>query len=234
MWSTVHNAAKCSCLLGANCTRKFLLRIIRWTRHSIAAGFCMVEYCTIHTCSTPWNRVWVLVDTHKHGTIVRVTWNSSGVWHEVARVLQSPCWWALSFSWDHCDCHPCWNIAHGTGGIVVVKSSKWSSSPWFVLSSIHWAEPLHSRCVCKVVWIIGHAEVVGTSSHVAIPASSSPSCIHQFSSSDIWAAGFSPPYVDHPTIPWARGTCYSLLSSLSLRSAGTRHPISPIPSIPSS
>ena len=107
-------------------------------------------------------------------------------------------------------------------------------SPYFILSSIHRAEPLHSRCVSKVVWIIGHAEVVGTSSSVAVPASSSPSFIHQLCSSDIWAAGFPSPCVDHSTIPRTRRTCYSLFSSLSLRSTGTRQTISSIPSIPPS
>ena len=73
-------------------------------------------------------------------------------------------------------------------------------SPCLILSSIHRAKPLHSWLVCNVVWIIWNAEVVGTSSSVAVPASSSPSCIHQLSSSDIWTAGFSPPCVDHSTI----------------------------------
>ena len=50
-----------------------------------------------------------------------LTWNSFVSRHEVARVLQSPCWWTPSFSWDHCDCHLCWSIAHGTGNIVVVN-----------------------------------------------------------------------------------------------------------------
>ena len=187
----------------------------------------MVEYCTMSIWGTFWNRVWVLVNTLKHGAIV---WRTPMGWHEVARVLQSPCWWTPSFSWDHCNCHPCWSITQSTGNIVLENSFEWCS-PCFILSSIHIAPPLHSRLVCKVVWIIGHAEVVGTSSSVAKPASSSPSCIHQLSSIDIWAASFSPPCVDHPSIPWARWTCCSLLSSLSLRPTRTRQPISPIPSI---
>ena len=195
----------------------------------------MVKQCTIIIWSTSWNRVWVLVNTLKHGTIVNVTWISFVVWHEVARVLQSPCWWTPSFSWDHCDCHPCWSIADSTGNIVFLNSWEWSSWLWLILSSIHRAPPLHPRLVCKVVWIIGHAEVVSTSSSVAPPASSSPSCIHELCSSDIWAAGFSPPYVDYPSIPWARWTCYSLISPLSSRSMRTRHTISPIlPSLPRS
>ena len=60
-------------LLSANCTCQFFLGIIRWTRHSFAMGFNMVEQCTINAWSTSWNRVWVLVNTLKHGTIVRVT-----------------------------------------------------------------------------------------------------------------------------------------------------------------
>ena len=114
-----------------------------------------------------------------------------------------------------------------------MNSLEWSYpwSPCLILSSIHIAGSLHSRLVCKVVWIIWHAEVVGTSSSVPPPASSSPSCIHQISSSDIWAAGFSPPCVHHPTVPWTRRTCYSLLSFLSLRPTRTRQTISPIPSI---
>ena len=91
---------------------------------------------------------------------------------------------------------------------------------------------LHSRLVCKVVWIIEHAEVVGTSSSVAPPASSSPSCIHQLSSSDIWAAVFSPLRIDHPSISCTRRTCYSLLSPPSLRPTRTRQTVSSIPSIP--
>ena len=220
-------------LLGTNCTCQFFLGVIRWTRHSCASGFSVVEKCTINIWGTPWNRVWVLVNTLKHVMIANIVWVSFVGWHEVARVLQSPCWWTPSFSWDHCDCHPCWSITHSTGNIVVVNSCEWFMVCQ-ILSSIHRAKPLHSRLVCKVVWIIRHAEVVGTSSSASKPASSSPSCIHQLCSSDIWAAGFSPPCVDYPTIPWARWTCYPLLSPLSLRSTRTRHTISPIPSIPPS
>ena len=115
-----------------------------------------------------------------------------------------------------------------------MNSSKWSLCPWLILSSIHRAVTLHSRLEFKVVWITGHAEIVGTSSNVAKPASSSPSCIHKLSSSGIWAGHFPPPCVDHPTILWTGRTCYSLLSPLSLWPTRTRHPISPIPSIPPS
>ena len=94
-------------LLGTNCTDEFFLWVVRWTSHSIAVSFNMVEQGTIGTGSTPWYWVWVLVNTHIHGTVTPRSW----CWHEVARVLQRPCQWTLSFSWDHCDCHPRWSIA---------------------------------------------------------------------------------------------------------------------------
>ena len=158
---------------------------------------------------------------------------SISFWHEVARVFQSPCWWTLSFSWDDCDCHPCWSIAHSTGNIVVVNSSKWCSS-CLILCSIHIVAPLNSRCVAEIVWIIRHAEVVGCTSLMWRVCSTSPSCIHKCGTWDTWTTTFPPSCVDHSSIPWSRRTCYSLVSPLSLRSTGTRHPISPISSISSS
>ena len=92
-----------------------------------------LQQCTINIWGTPWNRVWVLVNTLKHGTIVNIAWVSFVGWHEVARVLQSPCWWTASFSWDYCDFHPCWSIAHSTGNIVVMNSFEWSCS-WLILN----------------------------------------------------------------------------------------------------
>jgi len=151
-------------------------------------------------------------------------------WHEVARVLQSPCWRTPSFSWDHCNCHPCWSITHSTGNIVGMNSWEWSSHcP--ILNSIHIVVPLNSRLVAEIVWIIRHAEVVCCSSLLLKVWSTSPPCIYQCGARDTWAAVFSPPCVHHPTIPWTRGTCYSLLSFLSLRTTGTSYTISSIPSI---
>ena len=105
---------------------------------------------------------------------------------------------------------------------MVVNGLKFSFSTW--LNSIHKAD---SSRVLMVVWIIRHAKVVGTSPMLCgSKASSTPSCIHQLSSSScIWAAGFSPPCVYHSTLPWIKGTWYSLLSLLSLRSTGTWHSI---------
>ena len=217
-------------LFGTNSTGEFFLRIIRWAQHSLAVGFNMVKQSTISTRSTTWHWVWVFVNTLIHGARAAIP---PCLWHEVARVLQSPCWWTLSFSWDHCDCHPCWSIAHSTGNIVVENSSQWCSS-CFVLCSIHIVPALNSRLVAEIVWIIRHAEVVDCSSLISIPWSTSPSCIHQCGACDIWTAIFPPPCVDHSSIPWSRRTCYPLVSSLSLWSTGTRHPISSISSISSS
>ena len=207
-------------LFGTNSTGEFFLRIIRWAQHSIAVGFNMVKQSTISTWSTTWYWVWVLVNTLIHGAMTITI-----VWHEIARVLQSPCWWTLSFSWDHCDCHPCWSIAHSTGDIVLINSREWSSS-CLIPCSIHIVVPLNSRCVAEIVWIIWHAEVVGCSSLMCVVCSTNPSCIHQSGAWDIWTTAFPPPCVDHSTISWSRGTCYSLLSLLSLWSTRTRHPIS--------
>ena len=109
----------------------------------------MVKQSTVSTWSATWYWVWVCVNAFIHGAMM-VTYK---FWHEVARVLQSPCWWTLSFSWDHCDCHCCWSIAHSTGDIVLGNTFKWSS-PWLILYSIHIIVPLNSRCVAEIVWII--------------------------------------------------------------------------------
>ena len=221
-------------LLGTNCTGQLFLWVIRWAGHSIAVSFNMEEYCRISTSSTSWYWVWVLINTLVHGTIVVVV--KYCCWHEVARVLQSPSRWTAGFSWDHHDCHPRWSIAHSTGSIVVMKSWEWSRSTvtCLVLHSIHIAVTLNSRLIAEVVWIIRHAEVVGCSSPMRVIRSTSPPCIHQLSSWDIWTASFPPPCVDYSTTPWASRTLragYSSHPSLSLWPTGTRHPISSIPSI---
>ena len=59
-------------LFGTNCTGEFFLWVIRWTSHSIAVSFNMVEQGTIGTGSTPWYCVWVLVNTLIHDTIVAI------------------------------------------------------------------------------------------------------------------------------------------------------------------
>ena len=66
-----------------------------------------------------------------------------------ARVLQSPCRWTMSFSWDHCDCHPRWSIAHSTGSIVFVNSWEWPTV-WLILHSIHIAVTLNSGLIAEI------------------------------------------------------------------------------------
>ena len=118
-------------LFGTNCTGEFFLWVVRWTSHSIAVSFNTVEQGTIGSGSTAWYWVWVLVNTLKHGVMVAIVG-----WQGVARVLQSPCWWTMSFCWYHCDCRPRWNIANGTGSIVVMNSWEWSRI-CVVLHSVH-------------------------------------------------------------------------------------------------
>ena len=73
-------------LLGTNCTGELFLGIVRWTRHSPAFCFYMVEQGTVNMGSTPWYGIWVLVDTLKHGAKMKRYRASVGFGHEVARV----------------------------------------------------------------------------------------------------------------------------------------------------
>ena len=120
----------------------------------------MVEQSTTCLRGTAWHWVRVLVNTLIHGA--RGVIPQSCTWHEVAWVLQSPCWWTLSFSWDHCDCHPCWSIAHSTGDIVVINSCEWHS-PCLILCSIHHSCALElqayswdslDRQACRDSWLL--------------------------------------------------------------------------------
>ena len=190
----------------------------------------MVKHSTISIRNTTWHWVWVLVNTLVHSTLVVIP--EPCFWHEVAGVLQSPCWWTPGFSWNHGDCHPCWSIAYSTGYIVIVNSWEWCSCECLILCSIHVAVSLDSRLVAEIVWIIRHAEVVGCSSLMCIPCSTNPPCIHQCGTWDTWTATFPPPCVDHSTTSRSRGTCYSLVSSSVL--VGPRGPGTPSrPSLPS-
>jgi len=55
------------------------------------------ELSTICVCCTPRQGVRILVYTLKHWAIVFTVSSASISRHQVARVLKSPCWWALSF-----------------------------------------------------------------------------------------------------------------------------------------
>ena len=51
----IHHCLRLICmLLGANCTSEFFLWVVRWTSHSNAVSFNMVEQGTIDIRSTPW------------------------------------------------------------------------------------------------------------------------------------------------------------------------------------
>ena len=78
-------------------------------------------------------------------------------------------------------------------------------------------------CQCVIICSEG-TPVIGCSSFMLPPCSTDPPCVHQCDAWDTWTATFPPTCVDSSTIPWPRGTCYSLVTVLFLRSTGTRHP----------
>ena len=115
-------------VFGTNCTGELFLWVVRWTSHSIAVSFNMEYRGRIGTRSSSWYWVWVLVKTLIQGVMMALVG-----WHEVTRVLQSPCWWTMSYCCNHCDYRPRWTIAHGTGSSVALNSWEgfvWSSTPY--------------------------------------------------------------------------------------------------------
>ena len=81
--------------------------------------------------------------------------------------------------------------------------------PSVILCSIQVAGIIVSRLITQILWVIRHAQVIGTSSTVAVPASSSSSFVDQFSSWCRWAGCPSPPGVDHSTTTGTRRTLWT-------------------------
>ena len=57
-------------LLGAHCTGKFFLRVVRRAWHPIAVGFSVVEHSTISASCTAWYVLWIFVHTFIHCTVM--------------------------------------------------------------------------------------------------------------------------------------------------------------------
>ena len=68
-----------------NGTCQLLLRVVGWTGETIAGGLRMVEQSTFSTSCTPWDALWILVDTLKTIPVVSVVFC-----HQVSTVFQCP------------------------------------------------------------------------------------------------------------------------------------------------
>ena len=75
---------------------------------------------------------------------------------------------------------------------------------------------LYSRCIARVLWVVWHAEIVGSPSFVTPLASSSSSTVDQLCSVHTRASGPPPACIYYSTVSWwTLWTRIPLLSSLS-------------------
>ena len=106
-----------------NGTRQLLLRVVGWTGATIAGGLRMVEESTFSTSCTPWDALWILVDTLKTVPVVSVVFC-----HQVSTVLQCPPRRAVIPRWYNVDHRSSANTANGTWNVVLMYTWKGRAS----------------------------------------------------------------------------------------------------------
>ena len=120
------------------------------------------------------------------------------LWWQVTIILSSPCWWTLSFSWNHESRSSGRSIADSTGHIVLTNITNWTRSV-FIFSTVYMRRCRYSSVktsgAIKVVRIIRKTKLFCSSSLNVPKSSTCPTSIDQLSSSNIWTRCPSPPDV---------------------------------------
>ena len=166
-------------LFGAHYTVEFFVLVIRWAGKMamVTSCFSVVEGNTISVSMTVRQGLLVLVHTLKHGAPSDATGSSLVLGHEVSIVLPGPGGRAAVFSWDH---HHSWSsghVTHSTRYIVVVCSLEGILilCPIYLCGiSIVMVSLSISVSECgAVLWVLRHTQVVGSTSFLAYPGTSS-------------------------------------------------------------
>ena len=161
-------------LFGTHYTVEFFVLVIRWAGKMtmVTSCFNMVEGNTISVTMTVTQGLLVMVYTLKHGASSDVTRSSLVLGHEVSIVLPGPGGRAAVFGGDH---HHSWSsghVTHSTRCIVVVCSLEGS----LILCPIYQSMSICPTSVAEcgaVLWVLRHTQVVGSTSFLVVPGTSS-------------------------------------------------------------